>query len=276
MLVHKQAPPTQARRIETNLIWMSDTPLDKTRGYFLKHTTRTVRASIDMLHSRTDLDTLETQSVEELKLNDIGQVTIACNQPLFCERYNDSRALGSFILIDALTNNTVAAGMIERAVSSDGSDAGRLPRTEINAEQRRERSGHSAAIVTFAGNGAADDEQAIAYGLERALFDLGCTVTVVDVPMVADGTRSAALLSDIAAQCVGLGAVVVFSRTLPRSSDRFELERRLGSEHLHTFAAASAVDAKDAILQLDSDPERAVASILKQLRSAAILAPVHE
>jgi sulfate adenylyltransferase large subunit len=93
------ADPQNARSIEATVVWFDETPLDSSREYLLKHTTKTVRA-------RVETDTA-------LKMNDIGEVRIAVAQPLFFDAYKSNRTTGSFILIDRETNATATAGMIK-------------------------------------------------------------------------------------------------------------------------------------------------------------------
>jgi sulfate adenylyltransferase subunit 1 len=114
VLSHVGDAPMVARRIDARLTWLDRDPLTPGRRYWLKHGTQTVRASIERLHSRLDLETLQPDvSAKNLVFNDIGAARIAVARPLAADRYVDNRATGSFILIDEATNHTVAAGMIE-------------------------------------------------------------------------------------------------------------------------------------------------------------------
>jgi sulfate adenylyltransferase subunit 1 len=79
----------------------------------LKQGTQSVRASIESLHSRLDLTTLEPDAgADTLAFNDIGAVRIGVARPIIADLYADNRATGSFILIDEATHHTVAGGMI--------------------------------------------------------------------------------------------------------------------------------------------------------------------
>jgi len=79
----------------------------------LKHTTRSVRALVDAIEYRLDVNTLDPEpGIEALSLNDIGRVRLRTTVPLFLDSYQRNRATGSFILIDEATSATVAAGMI--------------------------------------------------------------------------------------------------------------------------------------------------------------------
>ena len=113
MLVHGNASPASRRDLDATLCWLSETPLDSRRNYFLRHTTREVRARIDGIDHLWDVATQARQPVRDtLRMNDIGRVGLTLAQPVFADRYADNRATGSFVLIDEATNNTVAAGLI--------------------------------------------------------------------------------------------------------------------------------------------------------------------
>ncbi|HTP98393.1 MAG TPA: GTP-binding protein [Casimicrobiaceae bacterium] len=113
MIVAAAAAPDPARRIDATLCWLGERPLDLRRTYILRHTTREVRARVEGLDHLWNVSTQSREPAPEaLAMNDIGQATIALAQPIVADRYDDSPATGSFILIDEATNGTVAAGMI--------------------------------------------------------------------------------------------------------------------------------------------------------------------
>ncbi len=112
MLVHPNNMPRTARTFEAMLVWMDEKPMDKGTAFFLKHTTRTTRATIDRIRYRTDVNTLRKNEATNLALNEIGRVTITTGQQLFFDPYMKNHTTGSFILIDPVTNFTAAVGMI--------------------------------------------------------------------------------------------------------------------------------------------------------------------
>jgi sulfate adenylyltransferase subunit 1 len=113
LLSHVKDTPTVAKRFGARLTWLDRDPLAPGRRYWLKHTTQTVRATIESLESRLDLATLQPDAAAAtLAFNDIGTVNIAVARPLIADLYAANRATGSFILIDEATNHTVAGGMI--------------------------------------------------------------------------------------------------------------------------------------------------------------------
>ena len=95
------------------ICWFSDKKMKPRGRYYLRHTTREVRAVITEMRYKVDISTLEKrQDNPEFAMNDIGCIRIQCSQPLFFDPYAKNRITGSFVLIDEQTNNTVAAGMI--------------------------------------------------------------------------------------------------------------------------------------------------------------------
>jgi sulfate adenylyltransferase subunit 1 len=113
VLSHVNDAPCVARRFDARLTWLDRDPLSTGRRYWLKHGTQTVRATIEALESKIDLETLlPDASAETLAFNDLGTVRIAVGRALIADRYAENRAGGSFILVDEATNHTVAAGMI--------------------------------------------------------------------------------------------------------------------------------------------------------------------
>ena len=98
---------------KATLCWMNERKLRLNHRYVLRHTTKTVRAVINEIDYRLDVNTLERQSpVSELQTNDIGQVRIKTLQPVVCDPYVVNRQTGGFIIVDE-NNDTVAAGMIQ-------------------------------------------------------------------------------------------------------------------------------------------------------------------
>jgi len=112
MLVSTERPATLLKSVNADVCWLSEEPLDLRRKYWLKHTTRQVPARVAKVDTLLDINTQERRPAEGLKLNDIARITINVQQPLAADSYADSRSTGAFILIDEVTHQTVAAGMI--------------------------------------------------------------------------------------------------------------------------------------------------------------------
>jgi sulfate adenylyltransferase subunit 1 len=112
MLSSIDKPATLLKTVNADVCWLSEEPLDLRRKYWLKHTTRQVAARVTSIDSLLDINTQERHAGSELKLNGIARITLSVQQPLAADAYDDERATGSFILIDEVSHQTVAAGMI--------------------------------------------------------------------------------------------------------------------------------------------------------------------
>ena len=105
-------PPEAADQFEATLVWMADEAMIAGRAYWLKLATQTVSATIQQPKYEINVNTLDRLAAKTLELNGIGVVELSTDKPIVFEAYADNRTLGGFILIDKLTNATVAAGML--------------------------------------------------------------------------------------------------------------------------------------------------------------------
>ncbi len=125
LIAHAGAAPVPRSSLEGIVVWLSERPLDPRRVYLLKHTTRTVPVRAVAVKSRLDPETLGRHPAESLALNEIGNVMVQCGRPIIPDAYARNRATGAFILIDALTNETAAAGTVgELAAAADNAETG--------------------------------------------------------------------------------------------------------------------------------------------------------
>lgn len=121
MLVHPDNQPMIGRNFEAMLVWMDEEKMDMEKSFFLKQTTNTSRTRIDHIAYKVDINTMEHLSVENgrlkqedvpMQLNQITRVVLTSSKELFFDPYEKNKATGAFILIDPITNNTSAVGMI--------------------------------------------------------------------------------------------------------------------------------------------------------------------
>jgi sulfate adenylyltransferase subunit 1 len=112
MLVAKNAVPAAQKQLQAILCWLAETPLDTSRNYLIRHTTREVKAKLARITHRLDVNTLERLPAERLAMNDIARVEFRLAQPVFTDPYAQNRNTGAFIVIDPSNNNTVGAGMV--------------------------------------------------------------------------------------------------------------------------------------------------------------------
>jgi sulfate adenylyltransferase subunit 1 len=112
VLVALDAPATLLKQVAADVCWMADEPLDPRRKYWIKHGTRQCAAKVTRVETLLDVNTQERRPADGLKLNDIARIGLTVQQPLAADAYANIRATGAFILIDEVTHQTVAAGMI--------------------------------------------------------------------------------------------------------------------------------------------------------------------
>jgi len=210
MLVRPDARPESSQRLDAMLVWMSERPMDPDKSYLVKHTTRMVRASIERVVGIVDPDTLQPTPAPRLGLNDIGRVELRCHQPLFFDAYRRNRGTGAFILIDSLSNDTVAAGMIQAGAGAAAS-AGVGSAPQVSAAERRARLGQSGAVVTIGGSDAASARER-AFLIERVLFDAGLVAAVVpEVGAAAVAAAGVIALVVVPRQALALDGAAVTS-----------------------------------------------------------------
>ena len=134
MIVRPDNVPVVGRNFETMLVWMDEVPMDRSKAFYLKHTTNTSRCLVDHINYRIDVNTLEKSDAETFQLNEIGQVAIQTSKPIFFDPYQTNKPTGSFILIDPITNNTSAVGMITNPLSeSDLYEKDAIPTLDLPA-----------------------------------------------------------------------------------------------------------------------------------------------
>ena len=121
MLVHPDNLPIVDRNFEAMMVWMDEEPMDVNKSFFIKQTTNMSRTHIDSIKYKVDVNTMEHLSLENgkltketvpLQLNQIARVVLTTAKELFFDPYQKNKATGSFILIDPISNNTSAVGMI--------------------------------------------------------------------------------------------------------------------------------------------------------------------
>ena len=113
MIIGPDDLPGASTDLRAKVCWMHSRPLQRGRKYLLRHTTRTVQATVADIDDRIDMTTLEAEAdPHELGLNDIGEVHLKTSGPLVFDGYEVNRLTGSFILVEPATNATVGAGML--------------------------------------------------------------------------------------------------------------------------------------------------------------------
>jgi bifunctional enzyme CysN/CysC len=189
MLVRPGNLPKVDHKLDAMVVWMHEEPMVPGKQYLIKQTTKTAPGVINTLRYRIDVNTLHREDAPVLKLNEIGRCQLTLTQPLCFDAYRRNRSTGAFIVVDRITNGTVAAGMILDRATGDGvqghweeeSQATTLhdEKSSVTLDERSARFGQKPATVLLTGLTGAG-KTTIAYALERRLFDRGRAAAVLD------------------------------------------------------------------------------------------------
>ncbi len=175
LLVKAGERPVRAHDVDAMVVWMSEVELEPGRQFLMQTTSGLSNAAVGAIRHRVDVNTLAEEQAGSLGLNEIGRCAISADRELLFDPYAENRQTGSFILVDKLSNATVAAGMIIGASSSwDRAPQSSLTRhvSEITPGERAVRFGQRPVTVLLTGLTAAG-KSTIATALERRLFDRG-------------------------------------------------------------------------------------------------------
>ena len=191
MIVRPGNVPKVTNDFDAMMVWMSAEAMVPGKTYLFKHANQTIPGQIESLRYRVDVNSLHRSPAPDLQLNEIGRCTITLSQPIYHDPYRRNRTTGAFIVIDRMSNITVAAGMITSReldkkakiaqwevedVQDVSATAGVKP---VTAQERQARLGQKPATVLLTGL-SGSGKSTIARGVERALFDLGRTSVVLD------------------------------------------------------------------------------------------------
>ena len=189
MIVRSGNVPKSRDSIEAMLVWMNEESMVPGKTYLFKHTTQTVPGTIDTLRYKVDVNTLHRSPAPQLELNEIGRVGISLSSPIHFDAYRRNRSTGAFIIVDRITNSTVAAGMVldrtddssasvwDDQETQDVADADKV--SVVSGQEREARFGQNPATVLLTGL-TGSGKTALGQALERKLFDMGRAVSLID------------------------------------------------------------------------------------------------
>jgi bifunctional enzyme CysN/CysC len=176
--------PQAADQFQADLVWMAETELVPGRGYWLKLGARTINATVHAPKYALNVNTQEHLAAKTLGLNDIGLVEVTTDDAIVFEPYEESRALGGFILIDKLTNATVGAGMIHFALRRAQNI--HWQHVDVSRDVHAAQKGQKAAVVWLTGLSGAG-KSTIANLVEKKLVACGRHTFLLDGDNVRHG-----------------------------------------------------------------------------------------
>jgi bifunctional enzyme CysN/CysC len=197
MIVRPGNIPKSTNQFDATIVWLNADPLLPGKTYLFKHTSQTIPGQIDSLRYRVDVNTLHRSPAPDLQLNEIGRCSITLSQSIYFDAYKRNRSTGAFIIIDRLNNATVGAGMItdrdaaRTKAAWEASEEGSQKlesMTDVSSAERSARFGQEPATVLLTGL-TGTGKSTIARALERALFDKGRAVMVLDGEKMRSGVN---------------------------------------------------------------------------------------
>jgi bifunctional enzyme CysN/CysC len=179
-----QRPLETTDQFEATLVWMNEEAGLIGRSYDIKLATQWATASITNIKHRVDINTLAHEASTQLALNDISVCTLATSKPLVFDSYTNSRTLGSFILVDRISNATVAAGMINHSMRR--AQNVHKQALSITRADREKLNGHKGKVIWFTGL-SGSGKSTIANALEVQLHARGHRTYLLDGDNVRQG-----------------------------------------------------------------------------------------
>ncbi|MGA1146551.1 MAG: adenylyl-sulfate kinase, partial [Candidatus Nanopelagicales bacterium] len=173
-----------ADRFSADMVWLGEEPLAHGRSYLLVSGSRSVPATVTNVRHRLDVVSGHEHAARVLEMNDIGRVEVATDRPIPMDPYDTCRDTGGFLLVDRVTADTVAAGLVRHAMRRAFNV---VPHDyDVSAEARRTLMGHPSKVVWLTGL-PGSGKSTIADATVRRLHALGVHTYVLDGDNVRTG-----------------------------------------------------------------------------------------
>jgi len=241
--------PHVADQFAAHLVWLSAERLLPGRSYLMKVNHNTLVATVTGLKHRIDTDSLAKLAAKTLTLNDVGVCNLSTGRPIAFDPYADNRTTGAFILIDRISNETVAAGMIDFALRR----ATNIHRqaVAVTKDKRSHLNSHKPAVLWFTGLSGAG-KSTIANLVEVELHARGARTILLDGDNIrhglnrdlgfteADRVENIRRIGEVAKLMTEAGLIVLCSFISPFRSERQMVRELLEpGEFVEIFVDAS-------------------------------------
>ncbi len=267
MLVHPNNLPHVSNEVEAMVVWMHESPGREKSTYLIKHTTQTVPAALTKIRYKVDVNTMRKNAPEEgvtdepVQLNEIARVHFTLHRPILFDAYRKNASTGSFVIIDRMTNATVAAGMIlDRAITastaSDAEPVSQNIRKEaglVTRSQREQLLGQCGATIWMTGL-SGSGKSTIAQALEKRLIECGRAAYILDGDNIRHGlnrdlgfsaqdrSENIRRISEVAHLFNQAGVIVITAFISPYRSDREQAREIIGEETFHEIHVDTPLD----------------------------------
>lgn len=234
IIVEADAPCEVSDQFELQLVWMDQEQGYVGRSYWMKIGNQLVNAQITDIKHKININTFEHLSAQKLELNDLSVVTLKTDKPIPFEAYKSCPGLGGLILIDRMSNQTVAAGMIQFALRRAKNV--HRQKLDVDKDARRHMNGHTSKVLWFTGL-SGSGKSTIANALEKALHERGIRTYILDGDNVrhglnkdlgftdADRIENIRRISEVAKLMLDAGVVVLTAFISP-----FRIERDMARQ----------------------------------------------
>ena len=264
MFVRPGNVPKTRDQVDAMLVWMDGDAMVPGKTYLVKHTTQTVPGTINTLSYKVDVNTLHRSPAPTLELNEIGRVSMSLSSPIHFDAYRRNRGTGAFIIVDRISNATVAAGMIldksgdsaQRSIWDDeaaSSDEQSGDVSAVSIEERSARFGQTPVTVLLTGL-TGSGKTAIGHAIERKLFDVGRAVAMIDGEAVRRGlSRDLGFTAEdrsenlrrsghLAHTLNNAGLICVASFVAPSEDVRDKVSKLIGAEQFLVVHVATPIE----------------------------------
>jgi bifunctional enzyme CysN/CysC len=226
-------------QFEAHIVWMSENRMLPSRSYLFKLGTRRTTATLSQPKYKINVNTLEQTAATSLDLNEIGVCTVSLGEHIAFDPYRDNREMGGFILIDRLTNDTVAAGMLRFALRRSTNISWQA--IEVDKQAHVSLMGHRPCVVWFTGLSGAG-KSTIANLVERRLHADGRHTYLLDGDNVRHGLNrdlgfseidrieNIRRVAEVAKLMVDAGLIVLASFISPYVADRAMARNLVGPD----------------------------------------------
>ena len=229
VIAAKNAAPQVSDEFSAQILWLADAPCSLNKSYRIKIGTRTVNAQVTAIDYTIDINTQAQHSADALQLNEVASCTLSLDQAVVFEPYALNHQLGAFILIDRVSNVTVAAGTLSQAKRS-ASDI-HWQNVDVNSQARAKIKGQQSSCLWFTGLSGAG-KSTIANLVEKRLHALGYHTYLLDGDNVRHGlnkdlgfsaedrTENIRRIAEVAKLMTDAGLIVLVSFISPFKADR--------------------------------------------------------
>ena len=244
IICHKDSSCNSVEQFQGKILWMDDEKMVPGRPYIFRFGVDESSGSVSKLRHTININTFMDEAASNLELNEIGIVNIALDKKIIMEPYTQSKTLGSFIVIDKMTNNTVGMGLVNFALRRD--DNVYWHNMEINRDSRSTSKNQEAVVLWFTGL-SGSGKSTIADIVEKKLYNLGKHTMLLDGDNVRHGlnkdlgftdvdrVENIRRIANVSKLMLDAGLITIVSFIAPFRAERDLAKGLMGNDILEVF-----------------------------------------